>query len=201
MVLIPKTSNVDIMDQFEPIAMAKFKFKIISKIIADRLAQVMPNLISMEERGFIQGRNINYCVCLASEAINIMDQRSFGGNLAEKVNTSKAFNTLDLNFLLKVLKKFGFYEDFYDWIDVMLHSTTLSICINGTQQGLSFCARGVRQGDPLSPLLLCISVEAWQNLLNKTSWNRWMVLETLKFRLSYFIQMISWYFGKERGLV
>lgn len=148
------------MDQFEPIAMAKFKFKIISKIIADRLAQVMPNLISMEERGFIQGRNINYCVCLASEAINIMDQRSFGGNLAEKVNTSKAFNTLDLNFLLKVLKKFGFYEDFYDWIDVMLHSTTLSICINGTQQGLSFCARGVRQGDPLSPLLLCISVEA-----------------------------------------
>lgn len=126
MVLIPKTTNADTMDQFRPIAMANFKFKIISKIIADRLAQIMPIIISEEQRGFIQGRNIKDCVCLASEAINLMDKRAYGGNLALKVNISKAFDTLEWSFLLKVLRKFGFSEKFCDWIIAILHSTTIS---------------------------------------------------------------------------
>jgi len=71
------------------------KFKIISKILADKLAPLMPIIISKEQRGFIQGRNVKDCVCLASEAVNLMDQRSFGGNLALKVDFSKAFDTLD----------------------------------------------------------------------------------------------------------
>jgi hypothetical protein len=53
MVLIPKSSNADVVEQFRPIAMANFKFKIISKIIADRLAIIMPSIISPEQRGFI----------------------------------------------------------------------------------------------------------------------------------------------------
>jgi len=69
MVLIPKTPNADTMDQFRPIAMADFKFKIISKIIADRLPQVMPKIISEEQRGFIKGRNIKDCVCWCSGSL------------------------------------------------------------------------------------------------------------------------------------
>jgi hypothetical protein len=95
LILVPKTQNADSIDQFRPIAMANFKFKIISKVLADRLAKIMPTLISKEQRGFIQGRNIKDCICLTSEAINLLHKKSFGGNVAIKIDIYKAFDTLD----------------------------------------------------------------------------------------------------------
>lgn len=130
MVLIPKISSADTMDQFRPIAMENFKFKIISKIIANRLAQVVPNIISEEQRGFLKGRNLKGCVCLASKAVNIMDNRAYGGNLALKVYINRAY---------RVLKKFGFNDTFCSWIEAILYSATISININGNQQGYFKC--------------------------------------------------------------
>lgn len=57
-VLIPKTKEANNIELFRPIAMANFKFKIITKILADRLASILPSLISSEQKGFITGRNI-----------------------------------------------------------------------------------------------------------------------------------------------
>ena len=155
--LITKTSNADSIDQYRLIALANFKFKIISKILADRLSVILPNLISKEQRGFIRGRNIRDCIALASEAVNLLDNKSFGGNLAHKIDVSKAFDTLNWSFLLKVLRGFGFNEVFCNWIDVILKLAKVSISINGSQNGYFHCKRGVRQGDPLSPLLFCIA--------------------------------------------
>lgn len=69
---------------------------------------MMPNLISMEQRGFIEGRNIKYCIFLAFEVSNIMHNKNFGGNLALKIDVTKAFDNLEWPFLIKVLKAFGF---------------------------------------------------------------------------------------------
>jgi len=91
LILIPKTPNTDNIDQYRLIALANFKFKIISKVLADRLSQIIPSLISKEQRGFIKGRNIKDCIALTSEAINVLDKKCFGGNLALKIDVSKAF--------------------------------------------------------------------------------------------------------------
>jgi hypothetical protein len=132
LVLIPKSPSADSIDLFRPIALANFKFKIISKVLADRLAQILPHIISEEQRGFVKGRNIKDCIALTSEAINVLDKRSFGGNLALKIDVSKAFDTLNWNFLIMVLKKFGFTDVFCNWIIAILHSATMSISINGS---------------------------------------------------------------------
>jgi hypothetical protein len=104
LILIPKTPNADSIDQFRPIALANFKFKIISKVLADdRLAQILPSIISKEQRGFVNGRNIEDCICLTSEAVNLLPKKAFGGNLALKIDISKAFDTLrSWDFLLNV---------------------------------------------------------------------------------------------------
>lgn len=159
LILIPKHVNADSVEQYRPIAMANFKFKVISKIIADRLASILPTIVSPNQKGFIKGRNIKDCLCLASEAINILDKKSFGGNLALKIDITKAFDTLDWRFLLKVLRCFGFNDTFCNWISSILSSATLSISVNGYLQGYFNCTRGVRQGDPLSPLLFCLAEE------------------------------------------
>jgi hypothetical protein len=154
LVLIPKLDNADNVNDYTPIAIANFKFKFISKIIADRLASVMPAITSIQQRGFIKGRSIKDCICLTSEAINVLQKRSFGGNLAIKVDIAKAFDTIQWSFLLRVLKAFGFNQKFCQWIHSILQSAKMSIAINGKQHGFFNCSRGVRQGDP-SSLLPC----------------------------------------------
>ena len=167
LILIPKTSNADSVDQYRPLALANFKFKIISKVLADRLSQILPNLISQEQRGFIRGRNIKDCIALTSEAINVLDKKSFGGNLAMKIDVSKAFDTLSWEFLIYILEKFSFNRTFRNWITSILHSANISISINGAQQGYFKCNRGVGQGDPLSPLLFCIAEEVLSRGIRK----------------------------------
>jgi hypothetical protein len=67
LVLIPKHDHADSISDYRPIAIANFKFKLISKILADRLACVMPAITSVQQRGFIRGRSIKDCICLTSE--------------------------------------------------------------------------------------------------------------------------------------
>jgi len=88
-----------------------------------------------------------------------MHKKSYAGNIALKIDIHKAFDTLNWNFLLKVLTCFGFNNTFVNWISSILSSATHSISINGAQHGYFSCSRGVRQGDPLSPLLFCIAEE------------------------------------------
>ncbi|KAK2424264.1 hypothetical protein QL285_034644 [Trifolium repens] len=165
--LLPKSPDASSIDQYRPIAMANFKFKIISKVIADRLASIMPSLVSVEQKGFIHGRDIKDCLFIASEAANLLHNKAFGGNLALKIDITKAFDTLDWSFLLKVLKSFGFNNKFCTWIHVILKSAFLSVSINGKSHGYFQCNRGVRQGDPLSPLLFCLAEEVLSRSITK----------------------------------
>lgn len=68
------------------ITLSNFKYKIISEILADKLASIMPHPISKEQRWFIHGRNIQDCTCLASDAINVLDNMNVNGNLDLKLD-------------------------------------------------------------------------------------------------------------------
>lgn len=168
-VLIPKVPGARVMGDYRPIALDNFQFKIVTKIIADRLASITTRIISVEQRGFIRDRNISECVILASEAINLLEKRQYGGNVALKVDIAKAFDTLDWNFLILVLRRFGFHEKIVHWILVILKSARLSVLVNGKAVGFFSCSGGVRQGHPLSPLLFCLAEEVLSRALSIAS--------------------------------
>lgn len=117
----------------------------------------MPLIVSNELMGFIRGRHLKDCICLTSEAVNLLHTKAYGGNIACKIDIAKALDTLEWPFLLKVLKDFGFNSTFCNCIEVILNSAHLSISINGKQHDYFNCTRGMRQGDPLSPLLFCLA--------------------------------------------
>ncbi|KAK2658157.1 hypothetical protein Ddye_004690 [Dipteronia dyeriana] len=156
LVLIPKTPIALLVKQFRPIALGNFMFKVITKIIADRLAKICSRIISPNQFGFIRGRQIEDCIAGASECFNVLNNSSRGGHLALKIVIQKAFDSISWRFIFEVLQSFGFFESFNDCVASIFSSTRISILINGSPHGYFPCSRGVQQGDPLSPLLFCL---------------------------------------------
>ncbi|KAM1944720.1 hypothetical protein ACFX15_012919 [Malus domestica] len=119
-VLIPKVPNADSVSQMRPIALANFSFKIITKIIADRLGPITSRIISPQQSAFTKGLSISDSIILTSECMNLLDAKCFGGNVAVKFDIKKAFDTIDWKFLLRVLRSFGFSNIFVDWVQAGL---------------------------------------------------------------------------------
>jgi len=91
----PKISNADKTDLYHPIFMNNFQFKIFPKILTDKLVTIAFGLISKEQKGFIASRNISECIYVASEVVSMFTNRSFGGNMAIKIDIRKTLDTFD----------------------------------------------------------------------------------------------------------
>lgn len=88
---IPKVEGANSITQFRPKDMINFRFKIITKTLANRLGSIDNRVISAQQAAFIKGCQISDCIGMVSEAINIL----FGANVAIKLDIVKAFDTLD----------------------------------------------------------------------------------------------------------
>lgn len=159
LILIPKLQDSECISDYRPIALANFVFKITTRIVADRLGPIASRIISPNQSAFLQGRSIVDPIVLTSECVNLLDRTCKRGNVAIKFDITKAFDTLDWNYLLRVLRSFGFHDTFVSYIHNILRSAHISINVNGQACGYFTCTRGVRQGDPLSPLLFCLAEE------------------------------------------
>ena len=84
-----------------------------------------------------------------------------------KLDIEKAYDHLNWNFLLSVLRRMGFGERWIGWISWCISTVTFSVLINGTPEGFFNSSRGLRQGDPLSPYLFVIGMEAFSRLIHR----------------------------------
>ncbi|XP_057803038.1 uncharacterized protein LOC131018330 [Salvia miltiorrhiza] len=166
MILIPKKEQVSVVGDLRPIVLSNFFFKIVSKILASRLSSVAASHVSPNQFGFIKGRNIHDCIMLSSEGFNCMERTNNGINMACKVDIRKAFDTIRWKFIFQVLRANGYHENFIKWMEVIFRSARLSILYNGKLTGYFPCSRGVRQGDPLSPIVFGIAEDVLSFLIS-----------------------------------
>ncbi|XP_058070907.1 uncharacterized protein LOC131219939 [Magnolia sinica] len=93
--LIPKSAAPKKFSYFRPISLCNCPYKIISSIIASRLSEVLPYLISLEQGTFIQGRSLAGNIALSQELVNEIDRKVRGGNIILKLDMEKAYDRLD----------------------------------------------------------------------------------------------------------
>lgn len=130
LILIPKKDKPTDCRDFRPISLCNFSHKVISKILADRLSIMLPNIISREQTGFVKGRSIHENISLAHEMIGTIDNKVIGGNIAVKLDMAKAYDRVSWRFLLRVLKRFGFSNTWIDLIFRLISNCRYSVSIN-----------------------------------------------------------------------
>ena len=131
LVLIPKKENeVDIKD-YRPISLVGGLYKILAKVLDNRLRRVVGQLVSTAQNVFVEGRQILDAMLIANKAIDALLKRKDKGLIC-KLDIEKAYDHLNWNFLLGVMKKMGFMRKWLNWIKWCISTTTFSVLVNGT---------------------------------------------------------------------
>lgn len=165
--LVPKKLNADKLSDFRPISFCNAVYKVISKILARKLEQILPLWISPSQSAFVQGRLLTENVLLATELVQGFGQQNVSSRGVLKVDLRKAFDSVGWEFILKILEAADIPSRFVNWIKQCITSTSFSINVNGTLCGYFRGSKALRQGDPLSPSLFVIAMEVLARLLDK----------------------------------
>ncbi|WKA06598.1 hypothetical protein VitviT2T_024493 [Vitis vinifera] len=166
LVLIPKKEGASDVQDFGPISLLGSLYKIIAKVLENRLKRVMGKLVLYSQNAFVEGRQILYAVLVANEAINSR-KRSAGVGLVCKLDIEKAYDHVNWKFLLSVLEKMGFGPKWRSWIFFCISIVRMAVLVNDTPTKFFSTCRGLRQGDPLSPYLFVLIMEALSSLISK----------------------------------
>ncbi|GJX53515.1 RNA-directed DNA polymerase, eukaryota, reverse transcriptase zinc-binding domain protein, partial [Tanacetum coccineum] len=155
--LIPKTNNAKLVKEFRPISLIGSLYKIITKILANRLVSVLGDLVNEVQSAFIENRQIFDGPFILNELIHWCKKNQ---TMIFKVDFEKAFDSVRWDFLDDVLKKFGFGDRWCHWIQSCLSSSRGSILVNGSPTSEFQFHKGLKQGDPLSPFLFILVMES-----------------------------------------
>jgi hypothetical protein len=168
-VLIPKKKNPKKITEYRLISLCNVIYKLSAKMLANRMKQILAQIISPTQSAFIPGRLITDNVLVAFEALHTMDACMTGkqGYMALKLDMSKAYDRVEWDFLERVMLKLGFAERWVHLLMVCVRTMSYSILINGQPHGHIRPTRGIRQGDPLSPYFFILCAEGLSSLLFK----------------------------------
>jgi hypothetical protein len=166
--LIPKKHDAEEVGDYRPISLVHSFAKLFSKLIANHLRPKMETLVSKNQSAFIKGRNLHDNFLLVRQLARKINTRKEPGVLI-KLDLARAFDSLSWAFLFEVLQQLGFPTRVLRWIAIALCTATTRVTVNGVPGQRIRHARGLRQGDPLSPLLFVIAMEVTTLLLCKPS--------------------------------
>lgn len=164
--LIPKKDNPNLVEHYRPISLCNVVYKIILKILANRIKLLLGKIISPYQSAFILGRTMNDNVITYHEFMHHINRKKGSLNLmAVKINLAKAYDKVEWAVLKKIMQLHGFPMKFINLIMECISMASFSILINGSPFDRFQSSRGLQQGDPLSSALFVIFIDLLSRLL------------------------------------
>ncbi|XP_061342523.1 uncharacterized protein LOC133288720 [Gastrolobium bilobum] len=158
--LIPKKDSPDTMKEFRPISLCNVVYKVVTKIITERLRGFMPRVVGPNQCSFIKGRQSADNIIIAQEVVHSMkEKKGWKGWMMIKVDLEKAYDRLSWKFIKETLEDVGLHKSLSDLIVNCISSSTIKLLWNGDLIEGFNPQRGIRQGDPVSPYLFVLCVE------------------------------------------
>ena len=144
---------------WRPISLVNVDYKILSKVLTTRLSRVLSSVVHPDQTCSVPGRSISSNVVMLRDILDYIERTDEAAILVS-LDQEKAFDCVDRSFLSDLLCHLGFGPIFRKWVYILYEGAFMQIILNGwLTEGIPL-RRGVRQGDPLSPLLYVLCVEA-----------------------------------------
>jgi len=162
--LIPKSDSPSSFDDYRPISLCNYIYKIIFKIIANRLRPILSRHIAPQQFSFLESRQIHEAIGSTQEAILSIWTKHLK-RVILKIDLSKAFDRVSWLYIKMLLIHLRFPHDYITWIMACITTPTFNVLINGLTSHFFHSKRGLRQGCPLSPLRFLIVMEGLSRLI------------------------------------
>ena len=157
--LLPKKDKDPLyVKNHRPISLLNTDYKIIAKVMANRLKVCLHQIIHEDQTGFMKGRNIESNIRTIIDVIEYCDANQIPGSII-LLDIEKAFDSVDHDFLFQVLHYFNFGDSFISWIKSFYNKRKSYIRNNGFISETINMDRGIFQGCPISPLLFLCAIE------------------------------------------
>ncbi|KAI9999450.1 hypothetical protein NQD34_018194 [Periophthalmus magnuspinnatus] len=143
---------------YRPISLLNVDYKILAKILATRLENILPTVISQDQTGFIKDRHLFFNIRRLLNIIYTQENKN-GQELLLSLDAEKAFDRVEWDYLFSALSKFGFGPTFVSLVKLLYVHPKASIRTNDVYSSYFPLGRSTRQGCPLSPLLFALAIE------------------------------------------
>lgn len=169
--LIPKIQCPTGAGDYRPISYCNVIYKRISKLICSKLKLVLGSIISPNQGAFVEGRSIIHNILLCQDIVKHYGRKYCMPSCLLKMDFRKAYDTLNWDFLKDMMVALNFPRRFTKIVMSCVTSTQYSLMFNGSLMDSFKAKRGVRQGDPMSPLLFVIGMEYLSRILKVAGGN------------------------------
>ena len=153
--LIPKIHEATKLQQYRPICVLNVSFKFFTKVGMIRLNKVAQTVVSPTQTAFMPGRNIMEGVVILHETIHELHTKK-SDRVIFKIDFEKAYDKVKWPFLQQILRMKGFSPKWCRWVEGMVTGGSVGIKVNDDIGPYFQTKRGLRQGDPMSPILFNI---------------------------------------------
>jgi hypothetical protein len=164
--LLPKKENAVQIQQYRPICLLNVSFKVFTKVGTNRVTEIAPKVIKPTQTAFMPGRHILEGVVVLHETIHELHSKKLDGVLF-KIDFEKAYDKIKWSFLQQTLRMKGFAPEWCRLIRDFVQDGSVGIKVNEDIGHYFQTKKGLRQGDPLSPLLFNIVVDMLAILIER----------------------------------